>query len=264
MDKMTIDDKYATTREVMVGDLKALGIQPGGTLLVHSSLKSLGHVSGGAEEVIRALQEAVTPQGTLLLPAFSYEEINDKQPRFDVRATKVCVGAIPETFRKMDGVIRSLHPTHSVAAWGREAEAITRGHERHGTPCGPDSPLHRIVQRKGQILFLGVTTICNTTLHGVEEWAGITESLTEGTQALEVVDYSGKVIPVPSHRHAGERSNFYAKMEPLYLREGIMRVGKVGSADCRLLDSARMTEFTLACLKRHRDLFAHHEIPRDA
>ena len=76
-------------------------------------------IRGPVEAVIGAFQDVLTPEGTLVLPALSYDEIGPDQPRFDVLRTKSCVGLIPETFRTMPGVRRSLHPTHSVAAWGR-------------------------------------------------------------------------------------------------------------------------------------------------
>lgn len=257
-------DGPVTTRETIVAGVRALGVNPGDVLLVHSSLKSLGLVPRGAKEVIEALQEVVTEQGTLILPTLTWNRINAKNPRFDVQKARCSVGTIPETFRKMKDVTRSLHPTHSVAAWGREARAITLGHEQQQTPGGVDSPYHRIVQRAGKILFLGVTTACNTMLHCIEEWAGITESLTEEAEPLEVVDMNGKVIPVPTRRHAGRRSRFFEKMEVLYLREGIMKTGRVGPAECRLIASADMTEFTVSLLERSHDLFTHNEIPHGA
>lgn len=250
-----------TTKEAIVAGVRALGVEPGDVLLAHSSLSSLGYVPGGPEEVIEALQEVVTEQGTLILPTLTYDRVNARKPRFDVRRTHCCVGEIPEAFRKRKDVIRSLHPTHSLAGWGREARAILLGHENQTSPGGVDSPYHRIVQRHGKILFLGVTTACNTMLHCVEEWAGITESLAEEPEALVVVDANRKLIQVPTRRHAGRRSRFYEKMEPLYLREGLMKIGRAGPAECRLIDSAQMTEFTVNVLERYRDVFTHDQIP---
>ncbi len=253
----------APSKEIILRDLRALGIQAGNVLLVHSSLKSLGFVPGGPAEVILALQEALMPQGSLVMPTFTFAAINGNNPRFEVRKTPSGVGKITESFRTMPGVMRSLHPTHSVGVWGRDAAAMTAGHERFQTPCAMGSPFSRIVERKGKILFLGVTTEFNTMLHGVEEWAG-TQTFTTEPEPLEVVDYSGQVIPVPSLRHTMDRSAYYRKMEPLYLREGIMKTGRVGPAECRLVDSARMTEFTLKLLKRYPSLFTNNDIPSDA
>ncbi len=64
----------------MVPDLLALGVRPGGVLLVHSSLRSLGPLPGGAESVIRALLAVLGPDGTLLMPALSYASVGATGP----------------------------------------------------------------------------------------------------------------------------------------------------------------------------------------
>ena len=96
-------------------DLQELGVKNGDNLLVHSSLRSLGKVEGGAETVIRGMLEALGGEGTLLFPALSYVAVNAANPVFDVRNTPSCVGALPEYFRTRPGTVRSLHPTHSMS-----------------------------------------------------------------------------------------------------------------------------------------------------
>jgi hypothetical protein len=76
------------------------------------------------------------------------------------------------------------------------------------------------------------------------------------------VDYDGRVIPSPQHRHAGARSKHYAKMGPLFEAWGCMVTGHVGQAECRLVDSAIMTERTLRLLREaDRELFTHDRLP---
>jgi aminoglycoside 3-N-acetyltransferase len=87
----------------------ALGVRPGGVLLVHSSLRALGHVPGGAETVIAGLRHALGPEGTLLMPALTYERVTLQNPRFDVRHTPANVGVIPETFRRQSHPLRMRH-----------------------------------------------------------------------------------------------------------------------------------------------------------
>src|SRR5215471_3417369 len=124
------------TRRRIVADLRKLGLEPGGIALVHSSLSALGFVVGGAEAVIDALEEALGTGGTLLLPTHSWEAMEAGCRVFDVRQTPSCVGIISETFRAMHGSIRSLHPTHSVAAIGPRAPWIIAAHDQCTTPCG--------------------------------------------------------------------------------------------------------------------------------
>ena len=150
-------------------DLLAAGIRPGGVLMVHSSLKSLGHVPGGSETVIQGLLAALGDEGTLFMPALCWELVHSQQPVFDVRHTASHVGAIPEYFRQRSGTRRSIHPTHSVCGVGPLAEEWLPQHIMDNTPCGPHSPFHRLPLVNGQILMLGCGLKPNTSMHAIEE-----------------------------------------------------------------------------------------------
>ncbi len=158
----------ATVKQI-ASDLRQLGVQEGGTLLVHSSLNSMGRVPLGAETVIQGLLKALGPQGTLLMPALSYEHVTPKSPYFDVRYTPSNIGVIPETFRTRPGTCRSIHPTHSVCGVGPRAGDLLKSHEQDTTPCGPHSPFRRLRDIRGQILMLGCGLRPNTSMHAIEE-----------------------------------------------------------------------------------------------
>jgi aminoglycoside 3-N-acetyltransferase len=100
--------------------LRELGIRPGAVVLAHGSLGRLGWVHGGEEAVIDALLSAVGSEGTVCMPTVSYGRYGPRHPPppFDPARTAGMAGRISERFRQRDGVIRSLHPTHSVAASG--------------------------------------------------------------------------------------------------------------------------------------------------
>ena len=99
----------------MASDLRALGIRPDDTILMHSSLSSLGWVDGGAETVIDTLLDVLS-DGTLLVPALSFSSVTPENPHFSAKETKSCVGAISEYFRKRPGVMRSTSmPQASIA-----------------------------------------------------------------------------------------------------------------------------------------------------
>ena len=61
-----------TTKEMIIKELKALGLEKGGAVMVHTSLKSMGYVCGGAQAVIEALIEVVGSDGTIMMPTQSY------------------------------------------------------------------------------------------------------------------------------------------------------------------------------------------------
>lgn len=153
----------------MTHNLHVLGVREGGVLLVHSSLRALGYVEGGPETVIQALLAALGPEGTLLIPALSYEYVTRRSPTFDVRHTPSNVGAIPEYFRTRPGTRRSVHPTHSVCAVGPRTGEMLDDHPLDDTPCGPYSPLHKLRNVNGQLLMLGCGLHANTSMHAIEE-----------------------------------------------------------------------------------------------
>lgn len=175
------------TTETLLEDLEQLGIRPGMTLLVHSSMKALGGwVAGGPAAVILALEAALGPSGTLIMPTHTgeltdpagwrcppvreawWDPIRRTMPPYDPDLSLTYkMGAIPECFRKQKGVLRSSHPHLSFAAWGRHAADVTGRHSLdYG--LGEDSPLARMYDLGGHILLLGVGHGNNTSLHLAE------------------------------------------------------------------------------------------------
>lgn len=122
------------TKEQLKEQIAALGIQPTDTLLIHSSMKAIGEVEGGAHTVLDAFSEYLN-EGLLILPTHTWWQINSEYNVFDVVNEPSCVGILTELFRKRPGVVRSWHPTHSVAALGKDAEDYVRGEEQFDTPC---------------------------------------------------------------------------------------------------------------------------------
>ena len=61
-----------TTKEMIIKELKALGLEKGDAVMVHTSLKSMGYVCGGAQAVIEALIDVVGSDGTIMMPTQSY------------------------------------------------------------------------------------------------------------------------------------------------------------------------------------------------
>ena len=178
------------TVDSLAVDLSSLGIAPGMVLLVHSSLSSLGWVSGGPVAVILALEQVLGPKGTLVMPTLSgdlsdparwkeppvpqdwWGKIRESMPAFDPEVTPTReVGVVPECFRKQKGVLRSSHPQDSFSARGPKAEAITKAHGLD-FGFGEKSPLARLYEHDAWVLMLGTDFLCNSSLHLCEYRAG--------------------------------------------------------------------------------------------
>ena len=237
------------TQQDIVHGLQRLGLEAGTDVLVHSSLSSLGYVEGGADAVIEALIEAVGPQGTLLAPTLTGSEaLNvNNPPCYDPGETPCWTGRIPETLCQRPNAVRSLHPTHSVAAIGPRARALTKDHEFSITPCGPDSPYGRLAQAGGSILLLGVTHSVNTAFHHVEESVGVPYHMQRGLVAARVKTGDRvRTIHLMLHHYGPQRC--FERMEPVFQERGIQRDGQIGRAQARLIDARRMVEITRQAL----------------
>ncbi len=143
-------------------------------VMVHSSLSSCGYVCGGPLAVIRALRRW-NPSATLAMPAHSYcyAGVDGCIPVFDACRTPSRVGAISDTFWRMPGVKRSLHPTHSLACDGPDSQWIVSGHETCDTPCGAGTPYEKLVSADAAVLMLGVSLDSYTLMHTAEDAAAV-------------------------------------------------------------------------------------------
>lgn len=246
------------TQADLTEHLKALGIQPTDTLLVHSSLKSIGPVEGGAEGVLDALIDYLRP-GLLIFPTHTWKQINEQYNVFDPQTEPACIGILPNLFMKRPGVIRSWHPTHSVAACGVDAAAYTAGEEQWDTPCPRQGCWGKLIDRQAKILFIGCSLKSNTFLHGVEEWNQVPNRIAPFYQYLKIRLPDGSLFDRPMHRHHAPGlsiSEHYDKMEAPFLAAGIARRGRFGDAGCTIGDAAGMNSLTSAYLKLNPALFA--------
>lgn len=229
--------------KTLLSDLLSLGVRRGGHLLVHSSYRALG-LTEGPETVIDTLLHALGADGTLLMPTLSYDTVNEDQPFFDIRQTPSCVGIIPETFRRRAGVRRSLCPTHSVTACGRDAAIMTAEHLLDDTPVGPHSPFRKLKDMGGQILFIGCGLMPNTSMHGVEELVNPPYLFAPGHVNYNCVDENANIQKLRIRRHLFTLDGRavvqrYDRVSDVLTGDALL-YGRVLAADSFLLDAERL------------------------
>ena len=229
------------TRSDLVAGLRTLGVQPGDRVLAHASLAAFGPVDGGADTVIDALLDAVGSDGLVVVPTFAC------RPPFDRRTSATPLGAIPDRFWRRPEAVRSLHPTHSVAAIGAGAAELLRGHELAPTAYAEGTPYWTLAMGGGKVLLLGVDQDRNTTLHAAEAIAGAPYLTTiQGTYLND----DGKSVTIPIAAMAGPHRDFIG-LDHLFREQGVMRMEKIGKARCRLLDGKAMLETAIAALRQN-------------
>ena len=244
------------TKDDIISGLSRLGLNAGHKVLVHSSLKSFGYVEGGANTVIDALIESVMPDGTILVPTLTGNKTLSpaNPPVFDPQNTPCWTGHIPETFRKRPDAIRSLHPTHSVAAIGADAVPLTADHINSLTPCDESSPYGKLAQREDSyVLFVGVGYEVNTMFHHIEEVAGVAYHMQETFTRAKIV-HNGKemVRHILLHKYGIPRN--FGVMEPIFEERGIQLRIKIGNSEMRFVNIQKMVRATVQCLRANNKL----------
>lgn len=240
------------TKLDLLQDLADMGLTGQETILIHFSMKSIGPVDGGADTVLDALMEFFRP-GLLLLPTHTWRTINAANPVFDVCTSSCCVGILPELFRQRPGVVRSLHPTHSMAGYGQQVVSYLAGEELRNTPCTPGGCYDRLKDVGGKILLVGVTHARNTYIHSIEEVLNVPHRLADQPMKLQSVDTDGSAhtVYMRSHYNAQQPhiSEDFVKLTQAYLDCGAAQNTRFGAASCILCDAAglfRVTRHVLA------------------
>lgn len=262
--------KTLATVESLQTDFEAIGIKSGMVLLVHSSLSAMGWVCGGAVAVIIALQTVLGESGTLVMPTHStdlsdpsqwenppvpeswWQTIRETMPAYDPELTPTrSMGKIAETFRKQNGVLRSMHPQSSFCAHGPQASYIVNNHSlAYG--MGKNTPLARIYDLQGFILLLGVGHSSNTSLHFaeyranfptkrvVQESAPISQSRLRTWTTFEDIDV--------------DASDFESLGADFLSSDSgkVVRLGKVGIATCQLIPQRDIVDYAVGWLEENR------------
>lgn len=174
------------TKKHLKEQLYQMGLNGTETILIHSSMKAIGDVEGGAETVLDAWMEYFK-EGLLLLPTHTWKTVNESHPVFDSQKEPSCVGVLTNLFMKREGVVRSLHPTHSMAGFGKHAAEYLAGEEYRNTPCTPGGCYDRLKDTGGKILLVGVGHERNTYIHSVEEVLNVPNRLSDKPVKLTVV-----------------------------------------------------------------------------
>ncbi|SDO24556.1 aminoglycoside N(3)-acetyltransferase [Alkalicoccus daliensis] len=250
------------TKDSLKADLQQIGVNPGDTLLVHSSLKAMGFVSGGQQAVIEALCEAVGREGNIVMPAQSgdwsdpaeweappvpkewHDEIRHTMPAFDPAKTPTRgMGSIPELFRTFPQVVRSVHPAVSFAAWGQEAGELMQDHSlNYG--LGEHSPLSKLEKKEAKVLLLGTGYDTATCFHLAEYRIPSSLKIRKGAPILNVQGNREWVEYDEIEMNEFRFSDCGMAME----RTIEVNLGKIGSADSKLFSLSEAVAFAVKWL----------------
>lgn len=234
------------TKNQIVSGLKGL-LNAGDRIMVHSSLSSFGYVSGGADTVIDALLEVVGDEGTMMVPTNVFNgyltTFLRETKETDLRIAPSRMGAITETLRMRDGALRSIHPSHPVAALGRDAKELLKEHGLGDSPIGKLSPYGKLAQlENGKILLLGVTNSNNSTIHLAEELYTPYIFIGEAFDT-KVTDLVGNIHRVLVKGYCIDTPRNYPVIDGELLKRGIMERRTIGKSVVSMIKAGQMMEF---------------------
>ncbi len=241
-------DRRVVTRAEVVRQLRSLGVEPGGVLLVHTRFSAVRPVEGGPEGLIHALRDALGSGGTLVMPSWT----GDDDSVFDPATSRANpdLGVVPDTFWRMPGVVRAPHPfTFAVA--GPAAERIV-GDPMPFPPHIPESGVGRVHELDGQVLLLGIGHDANTTLHLAEMTAGVPYRMPHHITVLR--DGVPVRIDYEETDHCCQR---FALADEWLRSRGLQHEGPVGHAHARLMRSRDIVRVAVEQLRGDPLLFLH-------
>jgi aminoglycoside 3-N-acetyltransferase len=235
------------TQKHLVNQIEAMGIKPTDLLTIHISLKSIGEIDTSektsAEVVIDALRYSVR-DGLLLIPSHTYSNIR-KLPVFDVRTTVPCIGAVPTVAVQIankaydcgdKNIVRSLHPGHSVVAFGKNAYEYVADDAKAATPMPQFGSYRKLEQQNGKIMLIGVDLKNNTFIHAIDEY--MEPNGVSAPYPITVIDYNGNKTERFACNCKGPSAS-YPKYHPYLEKSGAITYGKLGDADVILCDAKK-------------------------
>ena len=259
------------SRPGLAADFRALGVAPGDVVMAHASVRAVGEIAGGPDEIHLALKDALTNEGTLLMYASCpqyYDEIGRgnlstqeeaeillKLPPFDADTARSdrSNGALVELLRTYPGSVVNSHVARFVA-WGKHAADLF-SQQPWDYAFGRNSPLERFAALGGKILLLGSDHDAVTFLHHAEHVAEFPGKRIARFK-VPVAEQGVRVwrdmaeVDTSSGAHANWPDRFFARIVAAYLAETNNTGGRVGDARAYLLDAPALHDLAVATMER--------------
>jgi aminoglycoside 3-N-acetyltransferase len=235
--------------------LKKLGLGKGDVVHLHSAMRSLGPIENGFDGFTQVFQDLLGPKGIYSVATHSWDNVCEFQPVFHQGHTPSNLGAYSNYILKRGDFLRSLHPTHSMAAWGERRDEFLK--TQLNTPCPPGGNYGKLQDWEGKIVLLGVNLNRCTYFHYLEEEAGCAMiwSLWKEPKKRYIFDYQDNKTVVDYRGHENCKSENFYRIESELLKEGIMTQGYVGPAPVKVLDAKKAAHWLLPKLKEQPKFF---------
>lgn len=239
-------------RENILKQLETFQAAKGKPVLVHTSLRAIGEIEGGADTLLSAFIEYFTKDGGLLcIPTHTWD-----RDVMDRSKAETCVGVLSNIAAAHPDGIRSMHPTHSMTVFGEKEHVLKFVHEegRVNTPTSPYGCYGNLYREEGYVLLIGVGHTKNTFLHCVEEMLQVPNRLTNDMVERTIIHKDGRMEKRHLYWFDEEKipdvSVNFGKFEPAFRYYGCITDGFIGNAKVQLCTASKMKEVMEVIYKR--------------
>jgi aminoglycoside 3-N-acetyltransferase len=259
------DNRNLYTHRQLVDQFRSLGVSPGQVVMMHVSVKAVGHVMGGPNVILQALLDVLGADGTLMMYA-GWQDIPDfvqqlppelrhqyyaEHPPFDPAISRSFRdnSILVEFLRTWPGTLRSQNPEASMVALGKHAEQLTQSHSlNYG--YGAESPLARLVELRGYVLMLGAPLDTITLLHHAENRARLRHKNVVHYQCPILINGVKTWVDIEDYDTGDPHDDYsFEAIAAEYVETRSARSGSVGDAECYLLDAVNLTAFAVDWLE---------------
>lgn len=234
--------------------LRDAGINDGDSVFVHSRVSAFGKLLTSDKNFLMqsltdSIKDAVGSDGIIIMPTFSYSF--DKNEAFDIDNTQSTVGALTEFFRKQKGVIRTSHPNHSVAVYGKRREYFAA--ESKDT-FGKDSVFRKLYDDNGKIIFFGAPFQSCTFIHYIEQMHKVPYRYMKKFRGKVIINGSEYDEEISFYSKYSVFFSSFSRLEKHLLEKGIMKNVKVGAGNIMAVKCKDL--FDEGCKFLDKDIFS--------
>lgn len=236
-------------------------------IILHSSIMDIGKIDGGVKWVAKCLFDKINlNERTILVSALPYrgkfKDYLERCELFDVRTAPIEMGGINEYIGTLPEAQRSIHPTHSIVAVGKNAEDYVKDHHLDKTPFGTNSPYYKIIKNRGKAVMFGTSWEHYTSIHAVEDMLGNDypgRIYSSKRYLINCINNKGDnvIVETPYHNLLKSCIRMMSPLKPKLLDLGIMRVTPIGESSISVIDMYKFTLFYLEELKHGRSIYGH-------
>lgn len=222
-----------------------------GALIVHSAIARLSRQGYRAEAMIESFLDHLR-DGHLFMPTMTWRTVTLDRPHWDEIATPSHTGILTEVFRTQYAATRSVHPTHSVAGFGKDAPRLLARHHIDDTPVSANSPYGLLRDYDTHILTIGVGLECVTAIHLPEEITNVDLYVRPRSQAelYHCRDRAGTVHDVYTRRHWRLDRDFN-QFAPALQADGALEVGVIDGCPYTIVSLRDLLRHVFAALEQN-------------